>query len=91
MTNVDTLIEALPYIREFRGKTFVIRCAARLSDTDRAALCRDVAMLRFVGVKAVIVHPHEESAADGGLARCRRAVEGDDRRCRARRRRPRAA
>jgi acetylglutamate kinase len=68
MTNVDTLIEALPYIREFRGKTFVIRCAARLSDSDRAALCRDVAILRFVGVKAVIVHPHEEPAADGSLS-----------------------
>lgn len=68
MTNVDTLIEALPYIRQFRGKTFVIRCPARLSDTDRAALCRDVAMLRFVGVKAVIVHPYEEPTADGSLS-----------------------
>ncbi len=68
MTNVATLIEALPYIREFRGKTFVIRCGDRLSESDRAALCRDVAMLRFVGVKAVVVHPYEEPVADGSLS-----------------------
>lgn len=56
--DVTTLIEALPYIKEFREKTFVIRCAAELSDEYREALCRDLAMLRFVGVKTVLVHPH---------------------------------
>jgi acetylglutamate kinase len=59
MADVTTLIEALPYIREFRGKTFVVRCAAQLSDEYREALCRDIAMLRFVGIKTVLVHPHE--------------------------------
>jgi acetylglutamate kinase len=63
--NVNMLIEALPYIREFRGKTFVVRCAASLSEEEREALCRDVAMLRYVGVKTVVVHPYEE-AANGG-------------------------
>jgi acetylglutamate kinase len=62
MANVEMLIEALPYIREFRGKTFVVRCASGLSEEQREALCRDVAMLRFVGVKAVVVHPHEGTA-----------------------------
>src|SRR4029077_8865891 len=68
MTSVDTLIEALPYIREFRGKTFVIRCATHLADHERKALCRDVAMLRFVGVKAVVVHAYEGPENDEGLA-----------------------
>jgi acetylglutamate kinase len=68
MTSVATLIEALPYIREFRGKTFVIRCPTRLSEEDRSALSRDVAMLRFVGVKAVVVHAAEEPAAGGSHA-----------------------
>lgn len=63
--NVETLIEALPYIREFRGETFVIRCAPHLSDQELEALCRDVAMLRFVGVKTVVVHPHEEPTGEG--------------------------
>jgi acetylglutamate kinase len=63
--DVTTLIEALPYIREFRGKTFVIRCAAELSDEYREALCRDIAMLRFVGVKAVLMHPHEHDGDSG--------------------------
>lgn len=60
--DVTTLIEALPYIREFRGQRFVIRCGAKLDDEYREALCRDLAMLRFVGVQTVLVHPHE----DGG-------------------------
>ncbi len=58
--NVGTLIEALPYIREFRGRTFVIRCAADLTDAQRNAICGDVALLRYVGVKAVLVHPHDD-------------------------------
>lgn len=58
--NVDTLIEALPYIREFRGQTFVVRCVSDLSQAERAALCRDIAILRFVGVKAVVVHPQDD-------------------------------
>jgi acetylglutamate kinase len=63
--DVTTLIEALPYIREFRGETFVIRCAADLSDEHREALCRDIAMLRFVGVNAVLMHPHEDGGRSG--------------------------
>ncbi|MGN6372028.1 MAG: hypothetical protein ACTHM1_03425 [Solirubrobacteraceae bacterium] len=57
MTSVDTLIEALPYIREFRGERFVIRCPAQLDEARRRALSRDIGMLRFVGVKVVLVHP----------------------------------
>ncbi len=73
--DVTTLIEALPYIREFRGKTFVIRCPAELSDEYREALCRDIAMLRFVGVKTVLVHPHgDDGDAGSGLGNDRNLV-----------------
>jgi len=68
MTSVDTLIEALPYIREFRGERFVIRCPAQLDEARREALSRDIGMLRFVGVKAVLVHPADSPFAEGNVA-----------------------
>jgi acetylglutamate kinase len=67
-SDVTTLIEALPYIREFRGETFVVRCAEKLTQEFREALCRDIAMLRFVGVKSVLVHPYEgDQGSKSGL------------------------
>ena len=54
----EILMEALPYIREFRGKTVVIKCGG--AAMDRAALkepfALDVILLKFVGINPVIVH-----------------------------------
>jgi acetylglutamate kinase len=52
-----TLIEALPYIRRFSGHTLVIKlggAAAATSDVD--AVLQDVVLLRFVGMRPVLVH-----------------------------------
>ena len=51
------LVEALPYIRQFAGKSVVVKLggAAIDKDSDRA-LAQDVLLLRSVGVRCVLVH-----------------------------------
>jgi acetylglutamate kinase len=59
MTNsVETLLEALPYIREFHGRTIVIKYggAAMRDEELREAFARDVVLLKYVGMNPVIVH-----------------------------------
>jgi acetylglutamate kinase len=57
-TNVDTLLEALPYIREFHGRTVVIKYggAAMRDEALREAFANDVVLLKYVGLNPVIVH-----------------------------------
>ena len=54
----EVLLEALPYIREFRGKTVVIKYGgAAMERADlKEPFALDVILLRFVGMKPVIVH-----------------------------------
>jgi acetylglutamate kinase len=57
-TNVETLLEALPYIKEFHGRTVVIKYggAAMREETLREAFATDVVLLKYVGLNPVIVH-----------------------------------
>jgi acetylglutamate kinase len=57
-SSVETLLEALPYIREFHGRTIVIKYGgAAMQDEDlREAFARDVVLLKYVGMNPVIVH-----------------------------------
>lgn len=52
------LAEALPYIRAFHGKTLVIRFGghAMADPALREGFARDVALLRLVGMKPIVVH-----------------------------------
>lgn len=52
------LVEALPYIRSFAGKTVVIKYggAAMKAADLKDAVMQDVALMRFVGIKPVVVH-----------------------------------
>lgn len=52
------LIEALPYIRNFYGKTFVIKYggAAQSKAALKDAFAQDVVLMNFIGIKPVIVH-----------------------------------
>jgi len=55
--------EALPFIKDFRGKTVVIKYggSAMVDEDLRSTFADDVAMLHYVGIKPVIVHgggPH---------------------------------
>ncbi len=58
MRDVETLLEALPYIREFHGQTVVIKYggAAMTDDALREDFARDVVLLKYVGMNPVIVH-----------------------------------
>jgi len=57
-TSVTTLLEALPYIRQFHGRTIVIKYggAAMREETLREAFATDVVLLKYVGINPVIVH-----------------------------------
>jgi acetylglutamate kinase len=56
--DVGTLLEALPYIREFHGKTVVIKYggAAMIDASLKEEFARDVVLLKYVGMNPVIVH-----------------------------------
>jgi acetylglutamate kinase len=58
MRDVATLLEALPYIREFYGKTVVIKYggAAMTEPALKEEFARDVVLLKYVGMNPVIVH-----------------------------------
>ncbi len=57
-TSVETLLEALPYIREFHGRTVVIKYggAAMVDAALRDEFATDVVLLKYVGINPVIVH-----------------------------------
>ena len=57
-TSVQTLLEALPYIREFHGRTVVIKYggAAMLDAGLRDAFANDVVLLKYVGLNPIVVH-----------------------------------
>jgi acetylglutamate kinase len=58
MRDVGTLLEALPYIREFHGKTVVIKYggAAMTDAALKEEFARDVVLLKYVGLNPVVVH-----------------------------------
>src|SRR5436305_11749324 len=58
MRDVATLLEALPYIREFYGKTVVIKYggAAMLDVQLKEDFARDVVLLKYVGLNPIVVH-----------------------------------
>src|SRR5881227_3097942 len=58
MRDVETLLEALPYIREFHGRTVVIKYggAAMTDPALREEFARDVVLLKYVGMNTVVVH-----------------------------------
>ena len=53
-----TLVEALPYIREFSGKTIVIKYggAAMAGEERMSSFAEDIVLLQYVGIRPVIVH-----------------------------------
>jgi acetylglutamate kinase len=58
MRDVSTLLEALPYIREFHGQTVVIKYGgAAMEDAElREGFARDVVLLKYVGMNPIVVH-----------------------------------
>ncbi|HVU23981.1 MAG TPA: acetylglutamate kinase [Opitutus sp.] len=68
----EVLLEALPYIHDFRGSTFVVKYGGSfMDDPDPAArnrVARDIAFFAAVGINVVVVH--------GGGKAITRAMEG---------------
>ena len=58
MRDIGTLLEALPYIREFHGKTIVIKYGGAAMDDPalREEFARDVVLLKYVGLNPIVVH-----------------------------------
>jgi acetylglutamate kinase len=56
--DVATLLEALPYIRQFHGETVVIKYggAAMVDPALKEEFARDVVLLKYVGMNPVVVH-----------------------------------
>jgi acetylglutamate kinase len=56
--DVATILEALPYIREFHGRTIVIKYggAAMTDPALKEEFARDVVLLKYVGMNPVVVH-----------------------------------
>jgi acetylglutamate kinase len=58
ITKAAVLIEAMPYIRRFRGKTVVVKLGGSFMDVpeDLEAVCSDIAFMRAVDIDPVVVH-----------------------------------
>ena len=54
----EILVDALPYIQEFYGKTVVIKYGgnAMINDALKENVMRDVALMKFVGIRPILVH-----------------------------------
>ena len=55
---IQTLLEALPYIKRFAGSVFVIKYggAAMEEESLKKEFAKDVALLKYVGINPVVVH-----------------------------------
>lgn len=58
ITKAEILTEALPYIRNFFGKTFVIKYggAAQVQGILKESFAKDVVLLNYIGIRTAIVH-----------------------------------
>jgi len=58
LKRAQTLVEALPYIRKFFGKTIVVKYGGKAwKDEDlKRNIAEDIVLMRYVGIKPVVVH-----------------------------------
>lgn len=58
LARATTLVEAMPYIKEFAGAIVVIKYggAAMINESIKASVMEDIALMKLVGMKPVIVH-----------------------------------
>lgn len=54
----DVLMEALPYIKEFYGKTVVLKYGgnAMVNEEIKEHVMQDIVLMKYVGINPVIVH-----------------------------------
>ena len=58
MKDIDVLIEALPYIKKFHDKKILIKYGghAMVDEKAKSFTARDTVLLKYVGMKPIIVH-----------------------------------
>lgn len=58
MNRADLLVEALPYIEKFAGKTFVIKYGGSIMEHEdlKEKFIEDIALLKLIGINIVIIH-----------------------------------
>lgn len=58
LVKAEILVEALPYIKEFYGKTVVIKYGgnAMINEELKNAVMQDVVLMKYVGINPIIVH-----------------------------------
>jgi len=58
ISKAEILLEALPYIRRFNGKTVVVKYGGHAMENDdlKASLAQDIVLLKYIGIDPVIVH-----------------------------------
>ncbi len=58
LEKANVLVEALPYIKKFRGKTVVMKYGGHAMEDPRLreSFCRDVVLLKYVGLNPIVVH-----------------------------------
>jgi acetylglutamate kinase len=58
MEKVNTLLEALPYIKQFSGATFVVKYGGAAMEEEKLAqeFAKDIVLLKYVGIDPVVVH-----------------------------------
>ena len=54
----EVLVEALPYIQRFYGKTFVIKYGGHAMENEelKQSFAQDIVLLKYVGINPVVVH-----------------------------------
>lgn len=57
-THAAVLIEALPYLRQFYGKTIVVKYGgnAMIDESLKNQVMQDIALLHYVGIRTILVH-----------------------------------
>lgn len=56
LNKAQTLVEALPYIKDFHGKTIVIKYGGSIGSEELSNFARDLILMKYVGIKPVVVH-----------------------------------
>ena len=66
MKDVNVLREALPYIRRFKGATFVVKFGGEIADAPARldSFCEELALCAQVGIRLVVVHGGGKQATE---------------------------
>ena len=64
--DVKSLLEALPWIRKFHGKIFVIKIGGKEVENDEIlrGIIQDIILLQYIGVKTIIIHGGGKEASE---------------------------